>query len=123
MSAESNLIASLMANSTLKAVISTRLEPAPRRVLQTCPDMTWHVITRTFEQPVARAVTGVVTHYQFDAWDDDALGCEAIISALKTALLAYTSGIHSLEFMGEYEVPEPEDTGLCHRALTVAILT
>jgi hypothetical protein len=90
---------------------------------QTAPDLTWHVITRTFEQPVMRVVTGTVTHYQFDAWATSGVGTEAVIAALKTALLAFTTGTHDLILTGEYDVPEPADTGLNHRALTCAILT
>jgi hypothetical protein len=124
MSDESTLIASLKtAATTLYNLVGVRIEPAPRRLSQTVPDITWHVVTRTFEQPLTRAVTGRETHYQFDIWDDDVLGCEAVAAALKTALLAFTTGTHCLTIVSEFDLPEPEDPGLSHRALTVAILT
>ena len=125
MSVEADLVASLIANATLKTAMggTVRLEPAPLRHAQTLPAITWMTITRIFEQAVNRTVQGKLTHFQFDVWDDDAVGAEAVSAALQTALLAFTTSAHSLSLMGEYDVPEPDDTGINHRALIAAILT
>lgn len=128
MSAESDLVTALRADGTLTAVISTRLEPAPRRLGQTAPDLTWRVIKREFDQALDRSVGGTRTEYQFDAWASTeaaagTAGAEAVMAALKTALLAYTTSAHDLTFTGEFDVPESDDIKLAHRVLTVEILT
>lgn len=124
MSAESDLATALQANATLTAVVSTRTEPAPLRHQQTLPAVTWWVVNREFEQAVDRTVRGTRTSYQFDCWDDDGpAAAEAVAAALKTALLAFTTSAHTVILTGEWDVPEPDDTGIFHRAVTVDILT
>lgn len=123
MSLESDLTTSLQANATLVAVVSTRTEPAPLRASQTLPAVTWFVVSRTFEHPISRAVTGMLTTLQFDTWASTPAGAETTMAALKTALLAFTTSTHSLTFQGEWEVPEPDDVPIFHRALRVDILT
>lgn len=124
MSLESDLKTYLQASATaLIALVSTRTEYGPLRQGQTLPAVTWHTVTRTFEQPVSRAISGTLTHLQFDCWDDDPAGAEAVCAALKTGLLSFTTSAHDLIFEGEWEIPEPDDVPVFHRALQVAILT
>ena len=123
MSLESDLKTSLQANSTLTAVVGTRTEAGPLRHQQTLPAVTWHVITRTFEQAANRAVKGTLTAIQFDVWAATPAGIVAAAEALKTAILAFTTSTHSLTIDAEYDVPEPIDSGVFHRAITCSILT
>lgn len=124
MSLESDLKSHLQTAATsLYPLVGTRVEYGPLRQAQALPAVTWHVVTRAFEQPVSRAVTGTLTHLQFDCWDYDPAGAEAVCAALKSRLLTFTTSAHSLTFEGEWEVPEPEDVPVFHRALQVAILT
>lgn len=123
MSLESDLTTSLQGNATLAAVVSTRTEPAPLRQAQTLPAVTWFVAGRTFEQPVSRSIKGTRTTLQFDTWAATPAGAETAMAALKTALLAFTTSAHCLEFIGEWDIPEPEDIPIFHRALRVDILT
>jgi len=123
MSLESDLTSALQANATLTAVVSTRTEYGPLRQDQTLPAVTWHTISRTFEQAINRTVGSTLTYLQFDCWATTPAGAEAVAAALKTALLAFTTSAHSVLLNGEYEVPEPEDIPIFHRALQAAILT
>ena len=123
MSLESDLKTSLQGNATLIAVVSTRTEPGPLRPEQTIPAVTWHIVTRTFEQAMNRSVAGKLTSLQFDGWGNTPQEAEEVIVALRTALIAFTTGTYDLYFTGEFEVPEPSNLPVFHRVLTADVLT
>ena len=125
MSLESDLKTYLHGASAtnIKALVSTRIEYGPLRQGQTLPAITWHRVNTGFEQAVNRSIKGTLALLQFDAWATTPAGAEAVIAALKTDLVGFTTSTHGMTFGFEGDVPEPEDIPVFHRALQVSILT
>jgi hypothetical protein len=120
MSFESDLKTFLQSNATITGQVSTRSEPSPRRHLQTAPDITWFVVSTRFEQSLDDAIKGTFYTVQFDSFGTDDATTQGVIAALKTGLQAITWK-KGLTFLGEWQIPQPEDLPISQRALRVEI--